>query len=196
MKLLRKVLIILLLSCASFHFLIAEEDAGETADETGDETVTEVQELPRGFRNLSLGMQLDEVKQELIRDTYFLFRGDPDVSMLARPNSTLIECRGFIYIDRAFFQFDEEKLYTIILKLNPNELDFYSVFTQLTEKYGESDYLDPEQVVWKNDSVQLSLERPLSVKYIDLEIFESIRESARVEESVKAASRKDFLEMF
>jgi hypothetical protein len=167
----------------------------ETArDETAKDEAFE--DLPRGFRNIRLGMSLDEVKEELQRDSYFVYRGEPDVSMLARPDSALIEVTGFLYIDRAFFQFDEERLFTLIIRLNRDELDYYSLYTQLTGKYGDPRSLDPEQVIWENDSVRLSLERPLSVKYIDMETFNRIRESAETEESFKAASRQEFLDMF
>lgn len=116
--------------------------------------------------------------------------------MLADPDSSLIECRGFRFIDRAFFQFHEGRLYTIILKLNPEELDYYSVYSVLTNKYGKSDSLDPKQVLWQDEEVRLSLERPLSVKYIELDTFTSLLEEGEADETFRAVTRREFLEMF
>ena len=179
----------------------AGEEASETvpADDTGDGPEAEAVEpepLPTGFRSIILGLDIETVKRRLEEDSYFIYRGEPDVSMLAEPNRSLIECRGFRFIDRAFFQFYEERLYTIILRLNPEEFDYYSVYSTLTEKYGESDSLDPEQVIWENEEVRLSLERPLSVKYIEVETFSSILEEAEADETFRAVTRREFLEMF
>ena len=40
------------------------------------------QALPAGFRAVSLGMGLDQVKKALAADPLFVYRGDPDVSFL------------------------------------------------------------------------------------------------------------------
>ncbi len=186
--------------CMSIFFILPVS-TGYTQEEEergvpGEASAADPESLPPGFRGIVLGMEMEGVKEELERDVYFNYRGEPDVSMLARPATALIEVEGSIYIERAFFQFDGEILYTIIINLNRRELDYYSLYTHLTGKYGEPDSLDPDKAVWENDEVRMSLERPLSVKYIDLEVFERIRSSSRIEESYRAASRKEFLEMF
>ena len=45
---------------------------------------------PRGFRSIRLGMELEQVKQLLIEDPLFDYRGDPDISFLPLPPQTLI----------------------------------------------------------------------------------------------------------
>ncbi|MBN1685161.1 MAG: hypothetical protein JW852_00825, partial [Spirochaetales bacterium] len=151
---------------------------------------------PVGFAGIEMGMELEAVKDMLRRDSQFRFRGDPDVSMLARPNESLIETEGTSFIERAYFQFFEGKLYTIILALNPERLDHYTMYSQLVDRYGEPASLDPTQVVWEFDSIRMVLERPLSVKYIDTLVFDEIlRQNARAE-SLNALSRERFLEQF
>lgn len=152
--------------------------------------------LPRGFRSLELGTGMEAVREALKKDPYFLYEGDPDVSLLPSPEQSIIECEGFQFIREASFQFHKEILFTIIIRLNRDELDYFTMYTSLTEKYGPPKRLDPEQVIWENESVRFSLERPLSVKYIDLETFNSLREEAGLEESYRAATRKEFIEMF
>jgi hypothetical protein len=49
------------------------------------------QALPMGFRSISLGMDLDQVKQALKGDALFRYRGDPDVSFLPQTSQYLIE---------------------------------------------------------------------------------------------------------
>ena len=52
--------------------------------------------VPRTFRNLSLGMSMEAVKEVLAADGLFAYRGDPDVSLLPRPNEKIgrASCRG------------------------------------------------------------------------------------------------------
>ncbi len=40
---------------------------------------------PRGFRSIELGMELEQVKELLIEDPLFDYRGDPDISFLPQP---------------------------------------------------------------------------------------------------------------
>lgn len=156
----------------------------------------ETETLPRDFSGIALGMGLQEVKDLLLIDTNFDFRGDPDVSLLARPNETLIECTGFTYIDRAFFQFYEGSLYTIIIMLDTSELDHYTMYSHLSGKYGDPSALDPSRSMWESEEVVLSLERPLTVKYVDRQVFESIRRAGEAEETMRALSRDDFVGQF
>jgi len=152
--------------------------------------------LSRGFREVTLGLSLEETKAKLLEDPWFLFRGDPDVSLLASPNESLIDCPGASYISRALFQFDEKTLYTISLVLDEQRVDYYSLFTSLRDKYGEFQSLSPQMVVWDDGVTRISLERPLTVKYIDREIFDRKRMEARRGANLDDLSRQDFLKMF
>ena len=101
------------------------------------------QSAPAGFAEIEMGMGLERVKELLKGDSQFNFRGDPDVSLLASPNESLIETEGTSFIDRAYFQFHQGKLYTIILSLDPERIDHYTMYSTLVERYGEPSSLDP-----------------------------------------------------
>ena len=151
---------------------------------------------PTGFNLIELGLDLDEVKEVLEADSNFFFRGDPDVSMLARPNEALIETEGTTFVSRAFFQFHERNLYIIILELDADRMDHFTMYATFLERYGDPDYLDPNEVVWDFGEVRLSLERPLRIKYVDVPVFESILASERQVESLRRVSRDGFLDQF
>ncbi|MBN2534524.1 MAG: hypothetical protein JXB88_16695 [Spirochaetales bacterium] len=151
---------------------------------------------PKGFRGIELGMHIDTVKDLLLDDPFFDYRGDPDVSFLPESQRDLIECAGNLFIKRAYFQFNEKKLYIIIIELDQAKLDHYTMFTTLTGKYGESTSLDPTEVVWVFPNIRLSLEKPLTVKYIDREVFEKLKESGKIEEDIEKITREKFLEDF
>jgi len=149
--------------------------------------------VPRAFRGIELGMAMDEVKALLTADGIFNYRGEPDVSLLPRPNESLIEVSGLSYIKRAFFQFYEGKLFVMIFALNEKEMDHYSVFTSLSAKYGKPDSLSPSESVWSDASTRMSVERPLAVKYIDLAVFDALKAAGAAQQSYEEILRTEFL---
>jgi len=151
---------------------------------------------PKGFKNLELGKPLEEVKRLLQEEPLFDYRGDPDVSFLPLPAQVLIECRGTTYIERAYFQFHEQRLFIIILSLRRDKLDYYSLFRTLSDKYGIPSSVSPTESVWDFGALRLSLEKPLSVKYVDRGVFESLRERGKADRDLGDLSKKQFLEQF
>lgn len=152
--------------------------------------------VPDSFRGIHLGMSLHAVETALEKDPYFNYQGPPDVSMLANPNEHLIETAGYSYISRAFFQFYHKKLYIMTLMLNPDEISYYTMYTTLTDKYGPSTSLSPAEVVWESKHYRLSLERPLSVKYIDRQVFDRLQAAGKMKQSERSISREHFLNQF
>lgn len=150
--------------------------------------------LPRGFRALQLGLSLEAAREILEGEPNFLFRGEPDVSLLSRPNESLIDSRGAGYIERGIFQFHEKVLYSITLVFDPEMMDFSTIFAALVEKYGPFLSLDPTTVRWENDEVRLFLEKPCTLKYLYWPTFEDIRRRAVREESLRALSKAEFLD--
>ncbi|HEC61242.1 MAG TPA: hypothetical protein ENI27_03195, partial [bacterium] len=132
--------------------------------------------LPKGFRTIELGLSMSMVKERLLADPLYAYRGDPDVSFLPAGEQSLIECNGNSYLKRAFFQFHEDRLYIIILSLEQEKIDYYTLYKTLIGKYGDADTLNPSAVVWSSAKVRFSLEKPLMVKYIDKVVFDTIQD--------------------
>jgi hypothetical protein len=118
------------------------------------------------------------------------------VSLLPVPNRTLIETSGAVYsfFDRCFFQFYEEKLYIITINLDREKTDHYAIFSSLCAKYGDPASLSPEKSVWQNDAVIMTLERPLTLKYVDVAVFRSLLDESAVGASADEFTRTQFLE--
>ena len=156
----------------------------------------QAQALPAGFRGISLGMGLDQVKKALAADPLFVYRGDPDVSFLPQTAQYLIECPGTTYLRRAYFQFADSRLFIMILVLDIQKLDHYSMFSALSAKYGMPATLNPQESVWQSDAVRLSLERPLTVKYVDNKTFSAILAKGGAQKDLDQLSREKFIEQF
>ncbi|WP_053228051.1 hypothetical protein [Spirochaeta cellobiosiphila] len=163
---------------------------------TGSIHAQDSDQLSKGFDNIFMGDSFELVQQKLTENNLFNYRGSPDVSLLDEPNTTLIECRGFSYINWASFQFIDNKLYIITLELNPEETDHYTMYTTLVRKYGESTELDPEAVRWIGDNIILSLERPLTVKYVDRLIQQQLLQQGRANEAYEDVNKGNFLNKF
>jgi hypothetical protein len=154
------------------------------------------EELPLGYKNIQLGQSFEEVRSILEKDSSFGFRGDRDVSLLPTEERVLIETSGSSFFDRCWFQFYENKLYTLILNINVERMDYFSMFKTFTLKYGEPTSLNPTKSEWKNNSVILSLEKPLTVKYLDVKVFDELQKSSEAATSAEEYLRKKFLESF
>ena len=153
-------------------------------------------ELSRQFREFYLGMSLDELKENLLDDSFFNFRGDRDVSFIPIREQSLVETTGSSFIRRAFFQLRDGNVFIMSFSLNTLIIDFYSVFTRLTGQYGQPSYLDPRTVIWETDETRISLERPLTVKYIDKIVFEETINESGLVESNQVKQRQDFINEF
>ncbi|MCR4578911.1 MAG: hypothetical protein K5681_01045 [Treponema sp.] len=157
------------------------------------------EELPNGYKDIILGMNLEETKDALVKDPDFGYHGDRDVSLLPGGTRELIETdartgHGSNFLEQCYFQFFMDELYIITININPQRMDYYSIFTKLTEKYGQPDSFDPNSASWKNDDVTMSLERPLTLKYIDNEIYKNTQNYNNVPLSPTERTKEMFLD--
>ena len=180
---------VFLIFLAVFLLIVFGICAQEADEETDDG-------LPRQFRQLTLGMSLDDLKETLLVDGYFNFRGDRDVSFLPAREQSLVETTGSSFIRRAFFQLRDGRVFIMAFSLNTEIIDHYSIFTQFVERYGQPSYLDPTVSVWETETTRIAIERPLTVKYIDRIVFNDIINESGLIESGQVQLRQDFLNEF
>ena len=149
--------------------------------------------LPGEFRGIKLGMSIEEVETLLSKDSIFLYRGPEDVSLLPARNQSLIEASGDSFVKRAFFQFYDSKLWVIVIFLNPEKMDHYSLYTTLVAKYGAPGLLDPKEARWEDKATRMALERPLTLRYMDMAVFAKLAEGSAAAAGAEELARRDFL---
>jgi hypothetical protein len=186
---------LLLILLTQFCTVFAQ-DMPETMNDAMDMNETMPADLPRTFREISLGTGLDELKAKLAADNEFVFRGDPDVSFLPISEQNLVESAGLGFIKRAFFQLKDKQVFIMSFTLNTDKIDHYSVFTNFVEKYGEPVSLNPKQAMWENEETRIFLERPLTIKYIDKNIYDTILAESEASQSKITQMRQEFLNDF
>lgn len=152
--------------------------------------------LPLGLGGVTLGMNREQVTEALRQEGGFGYTGEPDVTYLPPQEDALIEAPGgpLSFFGRSWFQFREGRLFTIIINLNPARADRHSVFTALRQKYGDPLTITPEKSEWRDGNVIMSLEKPLTLKYVDREAAEDLAETAAVEQTVLERAYREFLE--
>jgi len=165
-------------------------------DANGSGSDDENKPLPRQFRELCLGMGLDNLKEALQKDKLFNFRGDRDVSFLPAREESLVETTGSSFVRRAFFQLRDGTLFIMSFTLDTGLMDHYSMFTNLVEKYGQPSFLDTREALWESDDTLITLERPLTIKYIDKKVFTDIISESALIQSRRVKERQEFLDEF
>jgi len=173
----------------TFEFFIPGPERRSLAPENPEE-------VPRQFRSLSLGLSLDSLKSVLAGDELFSFRGDRDVSFLPIREETLVETTGLSFVRRAYFQLSGGAVYIMAFSLDTRLIDHYSVFTSFVKKYGEPQSLSPGESVWESEETRVSIERPLTVKYIDKTVFNRLLEESSTRERSEIFARETFLSDF
>jgi hypothetical protein len=168
----------------------------QTENSGGSGAGDEQKALPRQFREISLGMGLDGLKEALQKDDLFNFRGDRDVSFLPAREESLVETTGSSFVRRAFFQLRDGSLFIMSYALNTGMMDHYSMFTNLVEKYGSPAYINPKEAVWETEDTRITLERPLTIKYIDKKVFDGIISESTLIQSRRVKERQEFLDEF
>jgi hypothetical protein len=152
---------------------------------------------PRSFRSISLGIDLEGLKTALREDNAFNFREDRDVSLIpSAPDQTLVETQGLSFIRSAFFQLRSGEVFIMSFTLDTHMVDHYSVFTAFVKRYGEPVSLNPREAVWESDETRVSVERPLTVKYIDKTAFNELVPGASADAAGELRIRNEFLDGF
>lgn len=182
-----------------FFFTVLFSDAvfSQSAKKTSDtKTQKESGEssLPSGYGKYSFGDSIETVRDAMSNDPLFLYEGEPDVTMVEPPDRTTLGVAGRGMLLNGFFVFYQEKLYEIILEINPERLDYFALYTQLNKKYGEAKVLNPQRALWETEGTILSLERSLFVKYVDRKTFDEVKEKMDLMKSYQMQSREDFLD--
>ena len=175
----------------AFVALVLTVVAGVAYGQDGGETP-----LLRGYRQIVLGRSFAEVEQLLYEESSFFYRGEPDVSLRPSDGNTVIDARGRGFVARGVFYFVDDALYSLNLYLNRASIDYFQLYERLRARYGEPDDLNPRLAVWDDERTRIELEKPLTVRYIDLTPIVRRQEEEDRAFAAGEAARRRFLEEF
>lgn len=142
-------------------------------------------------------MTVDEVKAELKKNSDFGYRGDKDVNLLPSTKQTIIETDSsknpYSFFSHSYFQFMNNRLFSITLELNQEKVDYFSVFSALSKKYGNPSTINPKIASWENTEILMSLEKPLTLKYVDNKVLKEINDKSNVQNTIEEKLTEEFL---
>lgn len=164
-------------------------------DKSADKESSAVPDSPWGFGDLRLGMSMDDVKTVLAGSRDFSYRHFTE-SMLPYTELPVFECKGTHFIDRAVFQFYEDRLYSMTVFFDRRKIDFYTLFTTLTAEYGPHTELDPRRIVWDNGASRLTLTKPLTLSFLDAAVHKELLNKSEIRKDSEYRRKQEFLKQF
>ena len=161
---------------------------------------TFAEELPNGYKKYSFGMSMNDVKEAIKDDNLLKNVREEVLSVRIEPDKQILtvygERKNGGYIEKAYFHFNEDKLFHIYLQLSEKKVGYYSLLKSLTDKYGNATNLEPKKAGWENDSIRIQIEKPCILKYTDMETWKSLSSTDEEMEARKTEKieRESFLE--
>lgn len=121
------------------------------------------------FMGLRLGMTPDEVKAVISQSSNLRIDETRYLGELNEANPFTLKASYFPFIRNVYIEFYRGKSYEIIVVLNPNYFDFFSLSETLEDKYGVPARKTSKRVHWqeKTNRVELLLEKPSTIKVYD-----------------------------
>ncbi len=153
------------------------------------------QEAIQGFDTITLGITPAALESLLDGSESFDYQKQ-EVSLIPNNEQTLITVPGSNYISTGLFQFSDDRLIAITLHLDSKKVGYYTLFSNLAEKYGQTDTFTPQRVTWEDGPVTLSLERPAIIKYLDSAFFDSELATLQERQITEETQREIFLQKF
>jgi hypothetical protein len=150
--------------------------------------------LNNGYKNIKLGMTQSEVKKILQNSPDFVAVKEEILSIRISPDTEIISTEGTGFIQLAYFHFNEDRLYQIFLKIDENKVGYYYLLQNLTKKYGKTAGFSPDRVYWEDHDTKIILEKPCSLKYFHMSIWNSIKSQDETDDTVLEKVRKRFID--
>ena len=152
------------------------------------------QVLSEGYKEIKLGMVMTEV-ESLIKSSPEFYSGREEVlSIRLEPDTQIITAEGTGFIKIAYFHFNEDKLFQIFLILSEKKIGYYTLLKRLTTKFGTPSDLDPLRAYWQNATVKIVIEKPCTIKYLYLPIWNTLLDNNLDERKILDKIREDFVD--
>lgn len=152
--------------------------------------------LLRGFDSIRLGMVYDDALSALETSSYIHFRGPRDVSLRPLGDDPIISAPGQAFLQEVVLQFSEGVLFSISLVVDPQEFDYGTFYRIFNQRYGNPHDLNPRRAVWQDEQTRISIEKPLTVQFLDLGAFRRMQEDSMIQDSAERFSKTLFLDEF
>lgn len=157
-------------------------------------TVLHSAELSAGYKDIKLGMKKEEVSNLLKKSLEFDAKREEILSVRLEPDTEIITVKGYGFINTGYFHFNKDKLFQIFLKFDEKKIDYYALLKNNTLKFGSPKRFEPGRAIWENSEINIVIEKPSSIKYIYLPVWNELIKQNDVTNDVNLEMRNKFLE--
>lgn len=151
-------------------------------------------DLNSGYKDIKLGMSKDQVSGLLKKSVDFDAQREEVLSIRLEPDSEIISAKGRGYINRAYFHFSKGVLFQIFMLFDHKKIDYYSLLKNNTKKYGNPQNFDPESSSWENKEIKIVIEKPSSIKYLFLPIWNDLIKKDSSPDDLNLEMRNKFID--
>lgn len=151
--------------------------------------------LNNGYKDIKLGMKMEEVKKIINTMTDFSPLKEEVLVVRTEPDTQIITTEGLGFIEMAYFHFHDDVLFQILLKLSEKKIGYYTLLKSLIEKYGPPLSLTPNKAYWTDDVTKIVIEKPCTIKYQYLPIWNNLTKKEE-KEIITKTIREEFLKNF
>ncbi len=129
-----------------------------------------------GFGNISLGANMESTIEHLMNNPIIsLPRKYQDIDIASETSDSFISINQNKFFRSGYFLFQNDSLYAITIRYQQNQTDFLALLQTLNDKYGKGAFMNADTVAWEYGDVQMILERPTTIKYINTNIANDVR---------------------
>jgi len=124
-----------------------------------------------GYMGIHIGMSRDQVLAAAESNDLMTVPTNRDVDFFPVEEREILTLSVKPEIPFMYLQFFEDVLYAITVIFDERYMDFYTLSSAVTQRYGEYTSLTPQWRQWRLDRVTVKVEKPAVVKYIALHDF-------------------------
>lgn len=150
--------------------------------------------LSDGYKDIKLGMNKEAVQNILMKSIEFNYKKEEILTFRLEPDTDIISTEGYGYILNAYFHFHQDQLFQIILKLSESKIGYYYLLKNFTTRYGKSTNLSPTRSIWDNDKVRIIIEKPCTLKYVYLPVWNELLNEDVTSDNILELNREKFVD--
>ncbi len=149
--------------------------------------------LSDGYQGIKLGMKKDQVMNIINNSPDFNPLKDEILTVRLEPDTEIITTEGTGFIELAYFHFHNEDLFQILFKISQDKIGYYTLLKNLTARFGNPKKLNPKKAYWENDRVKIVIEKPCTLKYQFLPVWNTLITKDNSSDTLNKIIRDEFL---
>ena len=153
-----------------------------------------VESLSDGYKEIKLGMKQEEVRNILKNSIDFNLKREEVLTIRLEPDTEIISTEGIGFINFGYFHFNSDRLFQIFIKLDEKRLGYYFLLKRLFSRFGAPAKFSPKKSIWENEKVRIIIEKPCTIKYIYLPVWNDLVKNDLSTDNILDSVREKFVD--